>query len=43
MRATHAIDNIYKLISLLNLYLLFFLWKPLRDQAFMIVIFIVTF
>jgi len=27
MRATHAINNIYKLISFLNLYLLFFFIK----------------
>jgi len=34
MRATHAINNIYKLISFLNLYLLF-LYKLLSDQDFM--------
>jgi len=27
MRANHAINNIYKLISFLNLYLLFFFYK----------------
>jgi len=31
MRATHAINNIYKLISLLNYYLLFFYKKLLSD------------
>jgi len=37
MRANHAINNIYKLISFFNYYLLFFL-KLSSDQTIMIVI-----
>jgi len=38
MRATHAINNIYKLISFLNWYLLFFKTKLLSNQDFMMMI-----
>jgi len=38
MRGTHAIDNIYKLISFFKLKFAVFLWKSLSDQDFLIVI-----